>query len=118
MFGTPNILYFYFRLPCPGHRRRRHRYEDFADMDNEHSDNAPGHNKPVEIIVNGQPCVVTEQRISYEEVVRLAFPAGPFDITYTVDYATEHGHDGTLTKGQSTKVHKGMNFNVVKSNRS
>lgn len=87
-------------------------------MSNEHSEDAPGHNKPVQIVINGQLHTVTQQRISYEEVVRLAFPEGPFDITYAVDYASEHGQDGTLTKGQSTKVHKGMSFNVIKSNRS
>ncbi|MBF6042530.1 multiubiquitin domain-containing protein [Pseudomonas sp. P154a] len=87
-------------------------------MSNEHSENAPGHNKPVEIVINGQPYTVTQQQISYEEIVRMAFPEGPFDITYSVDYATEHGPDGTLTKGQSTKIHKEMSFNVIKSNRS
>ena len=87
-------------------------------MSNENSENAPGHNKPVQIVINGQSHTVTQQRISYEDVVRLAFPAGPFDITYSVDYANEHGQDGTLTKGESTKVREGMSFNVIKSNRS
>ena len=87
-------------------------------MSNENSENAPGHNKSVQIVINGQPITISQQRISYEEVVRLAFPEGPFDVTYAVDYATEHGPDGTLTKGQSTKVHKEMSFNVIKSNRS
>lgn len=89
-------------------------------MENEHQSHGHDHDhhEPVRIIINGQPHMVTQHRISYEEVVRLAFPEGPFDITYTVDYATEHGHDGTLTKGQSTAVHKEMSFNVIKSNRS
>lgn len=87
-------------------------------MTSEHSENAPGHNKPVQVVINGQPHTVTQQRISYEEVVSLAFPEGPFDITYAVDYANDHGSDGTLTKGQSTKVHEGTTFNVIKTNRS
>lgn len=87
-------------------------------MSNEHANHAPGHDKPVQIVINGQPFTVTQKRISYEEVVQLAFPEGPFDITYTVDYANDHGPDGTLTKGQDAKVHKGMIFNVIKSNRS
>ncbi|QSX74227.1 multiubiquitin domain-containing protein [Lysobacter arenosi] len=87
-------------------------------MSNEHSENAPGHNKPVQIVINGQPHSVTQQRISYEEVVRLAFPEGPFDITYAVDYANDHGPDGTVTQGQDTKVREGMSFNVIKSSRS
>lgn len=87
-------------------------------MTNQHSEDAPGHNKPVQLVINGTPHIVTQQRISYEEVVSLAFPQGPFDVVYAVDYANDHGPDGTLTKGQDTKVREGMIFNVVKSNRS
>jgi len=87
-------------------------------MTNEHAVNAPGQSKPVDIVVNAQQFTFAKQRISYDDVVRLAFPAGPFDITYSVDYANEHGKDGTLSKGQDTKVHEGMIFNVIKSNRS
>lgn len=87
-------------------------------MSNEHSEDAAGHNKPVQIVINGQPHTVTQKRISYEEVVRLAFPEGLFDITYAVDYANENGPDGTLTKGQSAKIHEGMTFNAIKTNRS
>lgn len=87
-------------------------------MSNKHSENAPGQNRSAEIVINGQLHTVELPRISYEEVVRLAFPQGPFEITYSVDYATEHGPDGTLTKGQTVNVHKEMSFNVIKSNRS
>lgn len=87
-------------------------------MNNTHSERAPEHTKSRQIVVNGQPFTVTQQRISYEDVVRLAFPEGPFDVTYSVDYANDHGPDGTLTEGQDTKVHEGMSFNVIKSNRS
>lgn len=89
-----------------------------TSMTNQHSEDASGQHKPAEIFVNTIPHTVTQQRISYEEVVRLAFPQGPFDVTYSVDYANEHGKDGTLSKGQDTKVHNGMHFNVIKSNRS
>lgn len=87
-------------------------------MANQHSEEAPGQNKPVQIFINMEAHTVAQQRISYEEVVRLAFPQGPFDITYSVDFASAHGKDGTLSKGRDTKVHEGMIFNVIKSNRS
>lgn len=87
-------------------------------MANQHSDDAPGQNKPAQIIINMEAHTVSQQRISYEEIVRLAFPQGPFDITYSVDFASERGQDGTLSKGKDTKVHDGMIFNVIKSNRS
>lgn len=87
-------------------------------MSNQDTENAHGQNKPSQIVVNGQQHLVTQQRISYEEVVGLAYPNSSLDIIYAVDYANDHGKDGTLTKGQSTKVHEGMSFNVIKSNRS
>ena len=87
-------------------------------MENEHTDGAPGQNKTYAIVINGQQVTVNEHRISYEQVVRLAFPGGPFDILYSVTYAKQHGHDGTLAPGQETTVHEGMSFNVIKTNRS
>jgi hypothetical protein len=89
-------------------------------MSNEHAGQAPGHNKSYNIVVNGRPRVVTEHRLSYADVVRLAFPEGPFDgsILYTVSYANPHGHDGTLAEGQDVEVKDGMSFNVGKTNRS
>ncbi|AOU98743.1 hypothetical protein BI364_12900 [Acidihalobacter yilgarnensis] len=88
-------------------------------MSNEHSHHhGSGHEQSVRIVINGQQFTVDEKRISYDEVVRLAFPGGPFDITYAVDYINEHGPDGTLTQGQDVKVHEGMIFNVIKTNRS
>ncbi|MDW5443808.1 multiubiquitin domain-containing protein [Polaromonas sp. SM01] len=87
-------------------------------MSNGNSSEAPGHNKSYDIVVNGKQRTVTENSISYEQVVRLAFPEGPFDILYTVAYANLHGKDGTLAPGQDTHVKEGMSFNVVKTNRS
>lgn len=89
-------------------------------MANEQSDKAPGHNKSYTIYINGRPRVVTEHRLSYTDVVRLAYPEGPFDdsILYTVSYANPHGYDGTLAEGQSVTVKDGMSFNVGRTNRS
>lgn len=87
-------------------------------MSNENSSEAPGQNKSYDIVVNGKQRTVTDHRISYDQVIRLAFPEGPFDVVFTVAYANPHGKDGTLALGQETPVHKGMSFNVVKTNRS
>lgn len=76
------------------------------------------HPKVHDVVVNGKPRQVEGPTISYEEVVRLAFPEGPFDIIYTVAYSNPHGHDGTLAPGQMTAVHDGMEFRVRKTNRS
>ena len=88
-------------------------------MSNEQTAAGHGNNKDkVEIAVNGEQHFVPHGHISYEEVVRIAFPSGPFDILYTVSYANVHGKDGTLAPGQQTEVKKGMSFNVIKTNRS
>ena len=71
-----------------------------------------------EIFVNGKPRTYYGEHISYEDVVHIAFPEGPFDILYTVAFANFHGHDGTLAPGQSTTVHNAMEFRVRKTNRS
>lgn len=78
----------------------------------------PGKEKTYDIVINGQQEAVSEHHLTYEEVVRLAFPQGPFDNLYSVSYANPHGHDGTLAPGQKTVVKDGMSFNVIKTNRS
>ena len=89
-------------------------------MSNPNSNEAPGQNKTVTIIVNGRPREVTGKMISYEEIVKLAFPDDPSnqDIDFTVAYANPHGQDGELVAGQEVHVKEGMVFNATKTNRS
>ncbi|WP_275271781.1 multiubiquitin domain-containing protein [Limnobacter sp. P1] len=89
-------------------------------MQNSNSDNAPGQNKIYTIIINGRQREVTGQRISYRQVVELAFPDDQANdaIEYTVAYANPHGKDGTLVSEQETHLKQGMIFNVSKTNRS
>jgi len=79
-------------------------------MSNSNSSQAPGQNKTVTIIVNGRPREVTGKSISYEEIVKLAFPDDPSnqDIDFTVAYANPHGKDGELVAGQEVHVKEGM----------
>lgn len=76
----------------------------------------------VVIIVNTRERKWYEKRISYEEVVKVAFGPNPAHetIVYTVDYShgPEHHRTGTLVKGQSVKVKCGMIFNVTPTNKS
>lgn len=76
------------------------------------------HTKVHGIFINGKPRQFEGPTITYDDVVRLAFPEGPFDIIYTVVYVNPHGHDGTLAPGQRTAVHNGVEFSVRKTNRS
>lgn len=89
-------------------------------MTNSHSDEALGQNKSTMIIVNGRQREVSGQKISYTQVVQLAFPDDQSSdiIEYTVAYANPHGKDGTLVNGQDVHITEGMIFNVTKTNRS
>jgi len=89
-------------------------------MSNSNSSQAPGHNKTTTIIINGRKREVTEKTMSYEEIVKLAFPDDPSnqDFDFTVAYANPHGKDGELVPGQEVHVKEGMVFNVTKTNRS
>jgi Multiubiquitin len=87
-------------------------------MSNDNSFDTPGHKKSYDIVVNGKQRSIADNRISYDQIIRIAFPEGPFDVVFTVAYANPHGKDGTLASGQDTHVHEGMSFNVVKTNRS
>lgn len=80
----------------------------------------PGQHKQRTIYVNGRTRTVTTHRLTYAQVVELAFPDDPKDgsLLYTVAYANPHGRDGTLAEGQDVVVHAGMSFNVGKTNRS
>jgi hypothetical protein len=85
-----------------------------AHVDSPHQ--APGQLR--DIVVNGKPRQFEGSQITYEDVIRIACPEGPFDIIYTVAYTNPNGQDGTLAPGQKTAVHKDMEFRVRKTNRS
>lgn len=89
-------------------------------MSNDQADLAPGQNKSYNIVVNGRPRIVTEHKLTYREVVLLAYPDATQDenVLYTVTYANPHGHDGTLAEGQVVVIKEGTVFNVGKTNRS
>ncbi len=76
----------------------------------------------VKIIVNAREKEWEKEKISYEEVVELAFgPLTPDEnIVYTVTYSKgpDGHHEGSLVRGQSVPVKNGMIFNVTKTNKS
>lgn len=80
------------------------------------SDKADG-GKHFDIVVNASAEVWTDNHITYEQVVQLAFP-GETGFLYTVTYSNPHGKDGSLAATQKNTVHDGMVFTVGKTNRS
>jgi hypothetical protein len=85
-------------------------------------DDAPGQNKEITIIVNAKEKKWFEKKISFEQVVVLAF--GIFEnsdsISYTVTY--KRGEDkkpeGSMVNGDVIPVKDKMIFNVSKTNKS
>ncbi|RTR58806.1 hypothetical protein DY931_21355 [Pseudomonas aeruginosa] len=76
----------------------------------------------IEVFVNTEPVVVHAHKLSYWEVVRLAYPdaaPGP-NAQFTVSYAK--GHEGNslqnLVDGQHVRIKKGMHFNVTPTDKS
>ncbi len=73
------------------------------------------------VIVNGQQRTVESQIVSYEEVVKLAYPTPPSpDTRYTVTYRNaKEPKEGSLARGQSVEIKKeGTIFNVKATGRS
>lgn len=73
----------------------------------------------VTIIINTKPIPWNEKKISFEQVVELAFPGQPYDPQgTTVEYSRGPGPDHSLSPGQSVEVKDGMVFDVEPANRS
>jgi len=87
---------------------------------NQADDKPKDKDKTFTIIVNGRKREVTDHKLTYQQVVKLAYPDEQPDanIVYTVAYANPHGKDGTLVDGQDVVIKNGMSFNVSKTSRS
>lgn len=84
------------------------------------SDKGGGRDKAHTIIVNGRRRETREHKLSYLEVIQLAYPGEkPTEtIVFTVTYSTPHGRDGSLVAGEEVVVKDGMIFNVRKTDQS
>src|SRR5262245_35958345 len=78
------------------------------------------HTKEFTIIVNGRQKKVTEDTLTYDQIVNLAFdnnpPKGP-NVVITVTYKSEGKH-ATLLPGGSVEIKNGMIFNVTATDKS
>ena len=78
--------------------------------------------KLVEIDINTQPYQEPKGKISYERLVELAFPdfASFPQATYSIIYerGSANHSQGTLSKGGSVQIVKGMRFRVKRTGES
>jgi hypothetical protein len=78
--------------------------------------------KSYNVIVNGRERTVTEKKLSFEDVVKLAFdnPGWGPNIFFTVAY--RKGEDkkskGTIVAGDTVVVKDGMIFDVTRTDKS
>ena len=82
-----------------------------------------GEKKEVAIIINGREYEVTQDELSYEQVVNLRYDNNPprgDNVLITVTYSKgEDGKQGSLVpNGTPVKVKKEMVFNVKATDRS
>ncbi len=74
------------------------------------------------VIVNGREHKVTEDVLSFTDVVKLAYPTPPAegDIVYTVTFhnADQDPKNGALAAGETVKVRNGTRFDVKHAVRS
>ena len=79
------------------------------------------HPKDVRIIVNCEPKVVESEVVSYEQVVRLAYPTPPSpDTRFTVTFRNaKEPKEGSLAPGRTVVVKReGTIFNVKATGKS
>ncbi len=78
-----------------------------------------GHTETVTIIVNTESHDWPKGKITFEQVVELAFGSEPYDPAgTTVEYSRGHGPDHSLRPGGSVEVKDGMVFDVERAVRS
>jgi hypothetical protein len=88
----------------------------------EHFYSKEDRHKGFDIIVNAEQHHVEKKRVSFEQIVKLAFPTPPpgANILFTVTFynGPKTNPEGVLTAGQTVKVKNGMVFNVKATDRS
>ena len=96
--------------------RDHHELQLYED---EHFHSGP-RREPVTIYVNTEPFKWHRPKITYEEVVKLAFPNGPFGggVRYNVMWTKPDGQEGALRIGQNETVVNEMTFDVRNADKS
>lgn len=79
-----------------------------------------GQDHKVTVIVNGQRRTVEGDQLSYEQVVRLAFPNVDPNTAYTVTYdkGPKENREGSMDAGDRVRIQNGMVFNVSATSKS
>jgi hypothetical protein len=93
------------------------------ESEQDHSSMGQGSGREITIIVNAESKTVTQKKLTFDQVVSLAYdgnpPTGP-DIVFTVTYrkGDRPHHEGTMVEGDSVPIKDGMIFNVTPTTKS
>jgi hypothetical protein len=78
--------------------------------------------KTYNIIVNSRPKVVSQHKLTFDELIALAFDNPPTgeNVAFTITYERGQGNkpEGTLLEGEDVTVKEGMIFIVTPTDRS
>jgi hypothetical protein len=81
-----------------------------------------GHDHTVTIYVNTDPHLVQHGKLTFQQIVKLAYPdkASDPNILFKVSYRRGQGHSElfTLAEGAEVEAQEGLIFNVSYENRS
>lgn len=88
--------------------------------DHEHHHGHEHHHEEIKIFVNGREVLEKKHKLTYDEVVALAYPNPNFEENiYKVTYFRHDSqHEGVLNKGQSVELTHDMSFTVIRAIRS
>jgi len=90
-------------------------------MSNENAGKHQDH-KEITIVINGIAKVIEKERLTFDEIIALAFDNPPTGegVQFTVQFSRGHSDKpkGTLIEGQSVQTKDGMEFDVTPTNRS
>jgi hypothetical protein len=77
------------------------------------------HDKKYKIVVNGVPTTVEKDVLTFDEVVRLAFPEPDPNTIYSVSFEkAKKPKEGDLVSGQSVTIKENTEFDVDDTGRS
>ena len=89
---------------------------------NTETEEANPERRTFEIVINGEQHVVPRRRLTFEDVVRLAFTDAIFNdnIVYTVTYkrGPHENREGSLVAKEAVIITNGMIFNAKRTDKS
>lgn len=81
-----------------------------------------GRPREITIVINGRERTVTDQELTFEQLVTLAFPTPPAgeNVLFTISFRRGRGDkpEGSLLAGESVKLKDGMVFVVSATDKS